>query len=191
VKEISRLGYSSSDLGTSQPIVVGQLGSNSYLTWGWRNSPGTVTIDFLGDFAIYHPDNVRQGYYIFGPNPADIGALNGTYTYTGNAYGSFYLSDISEAMTGTFGCTLNFGTTPTVSNFDLSVCGATYGASIFGASGALSTTGDNHINLDYTSGTWQLVGPTGGPVSATYGDAKGSVILHFILAWQLLHVDFY
>jgi len=88
VKEISRLGYSSSDLGTSQPIVVGQLGSNSYLTWGWWNSLGTVTIDGLGqDFAIYRPDNVRQGYYIFGPNPADINALSGTYTYTGDAYG--------------------------------------------------------------------------------------------------------
>jgi hypothetical protein len=175
VKEISWLGYSSSDLGTSQPIVVGQLGSNSYLTWGWWNSPGTVTIDLVGDYAIYHPENDRQGYYIFGPNPADINALSGTYTYTGDAYGSFYVSDSSEAMTGTFGCTLTFGTTPTVSNFNLSVSGATYGASISGALGTLSPTGDNHINLDYTSGTWQLVEPTGGPVSATYGDVKGSV----------------
>ncbi len=174
LKEVTNLGYSSSDLGTSQPIVVGQLGSNSYLTWGWWNSPGTVTIDGLGDFAIYHPDNVRQGYYIFGPNPADIGALSGTYSYYGNAYGSFYLSDISEAMTGTFNCTLNFGTTPTVSNFNLSVSGATYGAFISGASGTLSTTGDNHINLTYTAEEWQL-GPTASPVSATYGDAKGSV----------------
>jgi len=77
-------------------------------------------------------------------------------------------------MTGTFGCTLNFGTTPTVSNFALSVTGANYAASISEASGTLSTTGNNHINLDYTSGAWQL-GPTGSPVSATYGDAKGSV----------------
>jgi len=175
VKEISRLGSSSSDLGISQPIVVGQLGSNSYLTWGWWNSPGTVTIDGLGDFAIYHPDNVRQGYYIFGPNPADIGALSGTYTYIGDAYGSFYLSDSSAAMTGTFGCTLNFDS-PSVTNFGLSVSGGGYSASILNASGALST-GNNHINLDYNTsgGTWQFVGPTGGPVSATYGDAKGSV----------------
>jgi len=172
VKEINRLGYSSSDLGTSQPIVVGNLGSNSYLTWGWWNSPGSVTIDMLGDFAIYHPDNARQGYYIFGPNPADIGALSGTYAYTGNAYGSFYVSDISEAMTGSFGCTLTFGTTPTVSNFNLSVSGATYEAFISGASGALNT-GNNHIDLDYTSGTWQL-GPIGSPVGATSGDVKGS-----------------
>lgn len=84
------------------------------------------------------------------------------------------MSQVSEAMTGTFNCTLNFGTTPTVSNFNLSVSGATYGASISGASGTLSTTGDNHINLTYTSEAWQL-GPTASPVSATYGDVKGSV----------------
>jgi len=173
VKEISRLGYSSSDLGTSQPIVVGQLGSNSYLTWGWWNSPDTVTIDMLGDFAIYHPDNVRQGYYIFGPNPADIGALSGEYTYSGTAYGTYYdIDGNNELMSGTFGCTLNFDTT-TVSIFALSVTGANYTASISEASGALSI-GNNHINLDYTSGTWQL-GPTGSEVSATYGDVKGSV----------------
>lgn len=176
VKEISWLGYSSSDLGPSQPIVVGQLGSNSYLTWGWWNSPGTVTIDPVGDYAIDHPDNPRQGYYIFGPNPADINALSGTYTYTGDAYGSFYLSDSSAAMTGTgtFGCTLNFDS-PSVTNFGLSVSGGGYSASILNASGTLST-GDNHINLDYsTSGTWQFVGPTGGPVPATSGDVEGSV----------------
>jgi hypothetical protein len=29
--------------------------------------------------------------------------------------------------------------------------------------------------LDYTSGTWLLVEPTGGPVAATSGDVEGSV----------------
>jgi hypothetical protein len=174
VKSVGYGGYSSGDLGTNNPITVVQLGSNNYLTWGYWYAPDLFNIDAY-EYAVYHDSNIRQGYHIFGPNPADIGTLSGTYTYTGDAYGSFYLSDISEAMTGTFNCTLNFGTTPTVSNFNLSVSGATYGASISGASGTLSTTGNNHINLDYTSGAWQLVEPTGDPVSATYGDAKGSV----------------
>jgi hypothetical protein len=129
VKSVGYGGASTGDLGTDNTITIVQLGYNNYLTWGYWYAPDLFTIDAY-EYAVNHDPNVEQGYYIFGPNPADIGALSGTYTYTGNAYGSFYVSDISEAMTGTFGCTLNFGTTPTVSNFALSVSGATYGASI-------------------------------------------------------------
>lgn len=174
LKSVQYLGQSSGDLGTNNCIKVEELGSNDYLKWGYWYAPDLFNIDAY-EYAVNHDDNDRQGYYIFGPNPADIGALSGTYTYTGDAYGSFYFSAISEAMEGSFNCTLNFGTAPTISNFNLSVSGDTYEASISGASGTL-TPGSNHINLTYTSEAWQL-GPTvsPGPVSATYGDVKGSV----------------
>ena len=162
---------SSSDLGTNHPVSYGELGNNDYLEWGYWNAAGKFEIK--SDYAVNHPDNERQGYYIFGPNPADIGALEGTYNYTGDAYGTLYYYTTNKAMEGTFSCTLGFGTTPTVSNFGLYVSGGGYEASIAGASGTLSTK-DNHIDLDYKSGTWQL-GMTGSSVGATCGDVKGSV----------------
>ena len=181
LKSVQNLDGSSGDLGTDNCITVEELGSNDYLKWGYWYVEDPFSIG-ESSYAVNHYNNDRQGYYIFGTNPADIGALSGTYTYTGNAYGTMYeVGEVSQNVamgpgtsggSGSFNCTLNF-TSGSITDFDLTVSGGGYTASITNATGSL-TTGNNHINLDYTGGTWELSdGST--PVSATYGDVKGSV----------------
>jgi len=160
---------SGEDLGTSEPIVTTKLGSNTYLEWGYWNQPGGVYLDELTQsFAVYHPDNVRQGYYIFGPNPTDIGAMSGQYLYSGSAYGTMCTSGANVAMEGSFNCGLNFDT-ESVTDFGLSVSGSGYSASISGASGSLAP-GDNHIYLTTSNGTWDFDG-----MPPSSGDVRGSV----------------
>ncbi|HUT71745.1 MAG TPA: FecR family protein [Desulfatiglandales bacterium] len=172
LKSINHAGFSSGDLGATRPIVIGELGKNAYLTWGWWNCPGSVSINPLGDYAVSHPSNAKQGYYIFGPNPADIGALSGAYTYTGSAHGTIQrLNVLNQDMQGSFNCSLNFDTQQ-VADFDLSVSGGGYAASIANAAGSLMA-GDNHINLNAGFG-WKL-GIAGSETAATSGVVKGSV----------------
>ncbi len=170
-------GGSSGDLGTNYPITHGELGHNDYLEWGWWYV--TASFPIASDYAVYYPDSPRQGYYIFGPNPADIGALSSKYLYSGTAYGTFYDASASankamgyDKTKGWFKCILDFGSS-VLEDFEMNVAGGGYHAYIYVPSGSL-TAGDNHISLDYTSGYWQL-GPTGSEVDATYGDVKGSV----------------
>jgi len=172
LKSVGYNGSTSGDLGTNNPISHAELGSNTYLEWGYWYSTAAIPIPGASDYYVDSSGTSRMGYYVFGPNPADIGALSGTYAYSGDAYGTMFPSYSQPvAMQGTFSCDISFGSRSSVSDFTLDVSGGGYMAYIGGASGIL-TPGENHIDLNYSS-EWQL-GTTSCMYDADYGDVKGS-----------------
>ncbi|MEE8430917.1 MAG: FecR family protein [Candidatus Desulfatibia sp.] len=167
----------SSDDNLGYSVTKGELGSNTYMEWGWWY----VSQTFLIDTVIHDLHN--KGYYIAGyPTPdAAVAGISGTYS--GPAYGTYFDTAGSEPqgidMTGTFSCNLS---SSAISNFALSVSGGNKSASITGASGTLSgstfnitggTVTLNDSSPDYASAQGSLYGPNGEFIGGAWGMVDG------------------
>ena len=150
LKQVSDGTYSSDD-NLGYPVTKGELGSNTYMEWGWWY----VTQTFLIPIDAYIHDLHNKGYYIAGYPTPDAAVAGVSGTYSGPAYGTYYDTTGSEPqgidMAGTFSCDVS---SSAISNFTMSVSGGVKSASITGATGTL-----NGSSFDITGGTWKLNGP--------------------------------
>ena len=167
----------SSDDNLGYSVTKGELGSNTYMEWGWWY----VSQTFLIDTVIHDLHN--KGYYIAGyPTPdAAVAGISGTYS--GPAYGTYYDTAGSEPqgidMAGTFSCDVS---SSAISNFTMSVSGGVKSASITGASGTFSgstfditggTVTLNGSSPDYASAQGSLYGPNGEFIGGAWGMVDG------------------
>jgi len=136
-------------LGTSYPLNVTQVGSNSYMEWGYWTM--TTPVDTGAD--THYVDN--PAWYIFGEVTTDtiVSGLQGNVSYSGSAYGTYY-NTLSGGvrLDGSFSCQVDF-TSGSVSSFAVSVTDTsdTYGVGISGAGGSISGG-----QFSVTGGTWSI-----------------------------------
>ena len=160
---------SSVDLGTNNPISHAELGNRGgYLEWGYWTMPDSFTI---GD-TTYLIDN--RGYYIFGDDTSSMPTTS-TATYSGDAYGTYWSSGGGTDMTGSFSCSVNFGTAA-ISDFHISVDGG--GKSAFIEDGSCTYNSDGTFSI--SNGTWNLNGAADPPDhtmchGSFYGSTAGSI----------------
>jgi len=150
-------GETDRELGTDHPISHTQMGTTSYMEWGYW----TMTTAITFDYTHYAIDN--KAYYLFGQStPDSIAGITGTYS--GEAWGTHWDSGYgSQEMTGTFSCSVDLGGSPQINSFNLSVQSdvSPAAASISGGSGTFSGSA-----FEITGGTWTTTG-YGTPFAAT------------------------
>ncbi|MBN2568159.1 MAG: hypothetical protein JXB42_01885, partial [Deltaproteobacteria bacterium] len=147
----------------SEGISQTETSHSEYMEWGYWTQ--TTAMPANDEHSYYF---ANRGYYVWGDNTAP-GNMPGTgsYTYEGPAYGTFWTSAGGNNMSGTFDSTVNFATAA-INDFNMTVSGSSYSASISGASGSIS---DSKFSL--SGGTWQL-GPTDYETSANSYSGHGS-----------------
>ncbi len=168
INEVVTNGSSSGDLGTTHPVTWTEIGHNQYMEWGYWTQTNPITI---GSYDYYF-DN--KGYYIFGETTACdvVSGMHGSFTYSGDAWGTYFTPDTGIDMSGTFSCNVNFNS-GSISNFNMTVwqypsTQGGYYASITGASGSFSGNG-----FEITGGTWELY-DTDGLYYPTHKSAHGA-----------------
>lgn len=132
--------------GGPYPISATVLDHNAYMEWGYWTQ--TVPMPDTGGYTNW-VDN--RGYYIAGDNTSDIQHLSGNiFNYSGGAEGTYWTDAGGANMTGSFNATVNFST-PSVTDFDLSVSGEGHSVSITNAGGSMSGSA-----FALSGGTWQI-----------------------------------
>ncbi|MBW2595388.1 MAG: FecR domain-containing protein [Deltaproteobacteria bacterium] len=145
---------SSTDLGESKPITHAELPGSAdceYLEWGYWTMADSITVDD----KTYLINN--KGYYICGDDTSSMPTTT-TATYSGDAYGTYWIAGGGTDMTGEFSCYVNFGTAE-ISDFDIDVLGGERTVYIHDGSGIYNSDGTFSI----ANGTWNLDGAEGPP----------------------------
>jgi len=128
------------------------------MEWGYW----TQTTVFQIGASNYFFDN--KGYYVLGDHTENR-PTSGSYSYSGDAWGTYFTTDHGVDMTGTFCATVDFAASSNhVTDFDLAVqnSAGTYKAEIANGKGSF---GSSHFSLDTAQGTWTLTPTIGGPQS--------------------------
>ncbi|MBU2620787.1 MAG: FecR family protein [Pseudomonadota bacterium] len=159
--------FDSGDLGTTFAMdnptdtpgwpTDDRLGQNSYMEWGfWAMSRWVPSIP-SPSYAV-----TDRAYYIDGlvTSDAAVAGMAGAYTYAGPAWGTYFNGFRGTDMVGTFTSEINM-TANRVTDFDMSVSGGSYSASINNASGDfIGSSGEFKI----MGGNWSLNNPTSMPI---------------------------
>ena len=176
--------YSSESWSGSENVIQppGSSDSNEYMEWGYWTQPLA-----MNDGSTDHYFDNR-GYYVWGDNTQSM-PTNGSYTYSGNAYGTFWTDGGGAHMgpdgyvtggTGTFSTGVNF-TSGALSNFTLAVSGNSHEAHISDGSGSI--TSGSQFQLD--SATYAIGGSTGTVTGSTYGSFYGPGAEAMGGVWQM------
>jgi hypothetical protein len=160
--------------GGNETVTFAQIGSNAFMEWGtWAqaNPMGIIeTSYFFNNNGAY-----VWGDYTTDPQMATLNARTWQGLYSGAAWGTYFAGGgPGTSMGGTFSSTVNFGATPTISDFNVNVSGGVYSVEIIGATGSFNPTTSSNFTITPGSGTWKIFnGPT--PTFATNKGASGSV----------------
>ena len=173
-EDVTPLGSPAHDIEVTQ---TGDIGG--YLQWGsWVNAGTSVTIGGIP----YLMDS--RGWWVSGvPTPASAVPGTGTFTYAGQAWGTF----INQAvpLTGTFSCVVIFNLA-TIDDFDLFVTNGTAYAQIENGVGSIN---GNSFNLNPAIGNWVLHNGITTPLTASsralWGSFYGPDAEHMAGTWGM------
>jgi hypothetical protein len=173
IKSVTGLTHLGNTVDSGVPVDVDYwvYGHDAYMVWGtWTAYYKPPMIDT--DTGIEHSFDYR-GYYFVGDHTTDnqMAALRsglGEVTYSGNAWGKHYQQPAGTAMEGSFTAQVDFSS-PSVTDFDMSVSGGGHSASITDVQGGFTGSSSQFV-LDTGTGSWHVDG-----APAVYKDARGGL----------------
>jgi hypothetical protein len=156
--DTATIGGSTANILQNVDGVEHYVGQNAYAQWGYweADAPTSFTIiggtdpgaySFVGDKAWF----VEAKHITTSTEIAAIPA--GDYAYSGVARGTYYNGSSSADMSGSFGCTVHFGSA-SVKDFNLSVSGGGHTAQLVqtGAAASInSSSSGNGFNISIFS----------------------------------------
>jgi hypothetical protein len=153
-------------------MQITQIDFDSHMEWGYWEQPNAMSINNIDHFIR------NKGYYVWGDYTQNM-PESGNYTYSGNAYGTYWTADggvdmgpaedVAGGTGGIFSADVNFSSGE-VTNFELSVSGNDYSASISNGEGWI----DNYTSkFQLGSGTYSINSnddASGSAFGSFYGD---------------------
>jgi hypothetical protein len=157
-------------VGIPVSIDMHELGSNSYMSWGYWLQNSTMQAGGTN----YTVNN--RGYYLRGDPTTnaqmnDLIAHNVSGTYSGTANGTYWTNTGGANMAGSFNANVNFASR-SLNNINMSISGGGHSASISGATATAS--GSSSTFIGNANGQWKIDGATLG--SSSTKDLRGVVL---------------
>jgi len=148
--------------GVSDPFsFVGEdryVGQLNYLQWGY-SVPDNPIYTSVGssDYEIYNLAWFIEGYPTHTDSLSDLASHGSEYSYTGEAYGTYYDSSSSENLLGTYSSHVNFGTGK-ISNFVMDLAGCNHSVEFTQSGSASVDTMHEGGPFSISSGTFKIDG---------------------------------